>query len=323
MQKETQFLIDMVMKEFGLHIKIFSIYEASLPSELIAALQDREKNYSVLGILFWNRGVSAPTAFRLTTQYLLFQNIPVAIFDNNNTLPRSVFRQPTNPNVVCFRTEPDRISGERVGRYLISKHRKNIVYLNTQPEQSWSQERFAGLSAYCREMGASCKEIILSYEHPGNDTFDYRLYPYMYHEVAHIDMSVKEIKTRRSLVIHHHNFRMFTERVFKFKSIVNEMEQKFNSNNIDAIVCCRDDLSVICTDFLDTKGITIPGQIGVIGFDNTVESAHWQLSSYEFNYSAIFRAMIQHVLGHEWIKRHKQKSGCVVIDGYVVERESL
>ena len=81
--------------------------------------------------------------------------------------------------------------------------------------------------------------------------------------------------------------------------------------------------SKILTRYLELRrqGIAVPGDLCVVGFDDSREAAERDLTSYNVNANGIARSMLQSVL-HPREIRGRRAPTPVDIDGYVVPRGS-
>jgi DNA-binding LacI/PurR family transcriptional regulator len=81
----------------------------------------------------------------------------------------------------------------------------------------------------------------------------------------------------------------------------------------------NDPTAVACLRFLRERNVAVPGEVALVGFDDSPEAAGNDLTSYNFNAPAIARAMLQFVLHPGQARRPHSP---VDIDGFVVERGS-
>jgi DNA-binding LacI/PurR family transcriptional regulator len=74
-------------------------------------------------------------------------------------------------------------------------------------------------------------------------------------------------------------------------------------------------------DFLRRRGVAVPEEISLVGFDNEAESFATGLSSYDFNMAAAVGAMLEHIMGAPLYRRPAEPQPVVVeIPGRVVAR---
>jgi DNA-binding LacI/PurR family transcriptional regulator len=63
-----------------------------------------------------------------------------------------------------------------------------------------------------------------------------------------------------------------------------------------AWVAAKDPLARAALYFLDSKGISVPGDISLVGFDNTTLSAESGITSYDFAFQAMARRIFSFIL---------------------------
>ena len=81
-----------------------------------------------------------------------------------------------------------------------------------------------------------------------------------------------------------------------------------------------DDSTALCAlKYLRSRGIRVPQDIAVIGFDDILLGLGAGLTTYNFNISAVVRAMLDHVFGGPMTRRGK---GPIEIPGVIIERAS-
>jgi DNA-binding LacI/PurR family transcriptional regulator len=63
-----------------------------------------------------------------------------------------------------------------------------------------------------------------------------------------------------------------------------------------AWVCANDYIALHALSYLEKKGIAVPQQIGVVGFDDCEDAINYELTSYNFNLPVVARMMVSSVL---------------------------
>ena len=74
-----------------------------------------------------------------------------------------------------------------------------------------------------------------------------------------------------------------------------------------------------CLDFLESRGIAVPHQIAVVGFDDSPDAIYHQLTSYNFGGDAIMHAIVEHIINPT--VSPPGKNG-LSFDGYIMERRT-
>jgi DNA-binding LacI/PurR family transcriptional regulator len=83
-------------------------------------------------------------------------------------------------------------------------------------------------------------------------------------------------------------------------------EEALLQKEISAWVGANDEFALACLALLWSKGVRVPGEIAVTGFDNTSEAYRHDLTSYSLNAEDAVRAMVRHVISpmHDGIRSH-------------------
>jgi hypothetical protein len=80
-----------------------------------------------------------------------------------------------------------------------------------------------------------------------------------------------------------------------------------------------DNEALVGMRFLRERGIDVPGQISVIGFNNSMEALKHDLTSYYENSEALLRAAVNYVISPAALGRAGRRK-VIAFDGYLVER---
>lgn len=91
--------------------------------------------------------------------------------------------------------------------------------------------------------------------------------------------------------------------------------------SLTAWIGSSDSMALLALDFLLKRGMRVPDDISVVGFDDTTEAFVERLTSYNFNGPAIARAIVTHILSPS---RRPQQRGIAVreLEGFVARRRS-
>jgi DNA-binding LacI/PurR family transcriptional regulator len=76
-------------------------------------------------------------------------------------------------------------------------------------------------------------------------------------------------------------------------------EQALGIPDVTAWVCANDGIAIHALRFLRLRKVPVPEQLSVVGFDNTGDASYNNLTSYEFDVSAIALKMLDHILRPE------------------------
>jgi DNA-binding LacI/PurR family transcriptional regulator len=102
------------------------------------------------------------------------------------------------------------------------------------------------------------------------------------------------------------------------------LKQCLKQNDATAWVCANDRLALETIDFLTWNKIPVPGQISVMGFDDTVEAYNKNLTTYNFHLEEAAYKMISYILNPRQVGRelkwNTEIEGAVVPRGSTAER---
>jgi len=238
-----------------------------------------------------------------------------------NTDPANLKINTSGKRITFFQQTRDYEAGTIMGKYISQVVKKNatILYLNVLSPSIWSQKRLEGIRAQL--MGADITEL-------GSENFLQFFKP-------EAQLSAKVVDIRKQIIGKHldmqdtfqRNFagalnRMLPHLIYGIKEykLVEETDTLLrayfdNPNNPipDAIITCDDRAGVMCVDFLESRGLSIP----VAGFDDSFKSSLRNFTSYNFNNLGVIQAIIQNLL--DPIKRG-EKINTVHIEGFLTIR---
>jgi DNA-binding LacI/PurR family transcriptional regulator/DNA-binding transcriptional regulator YhcF (GntR family) len=88
-----------------------------------------------------------------------------------------------------------------------------------------------------------------------------------------------------------------------------------------AWVAADDHAAIAALKFLRAKAIDVPGQISVLGFDNSTPAIENRLTSFDFNMPLVVQQMLRSIL-HSDIKHGKLFHQYTEVEGMLIERET-
>jgi DNA-binding FadR family transcriptional regulator len=89
-----------------------------------------------------------------------------------------------------------------------------------------------------------------------------------------------------------------------------------------AWVADTDATAIRCLGFLRSRGVDVPGQISLVGFDDTEQAFLRGLTSYNFNVPAIVHAMTEHLVRPQPLRPGAGNGAHADIDGFVNVRRT-
>jgi DNA-binding LacI/PurR family transcriptional regulator len=215
-------------------------------------------------------------------------------------------------------------AGYDIGRFLLNRGHRKIAFVSADHGTQWSVERLRGTEnafaaagfgdgvvRYARTVVPS-KQDIDAIDIKGEcDTIDDLI----------TDIRLKSVRFSRSLkTIDIFNLTVSMRREEAVYGIIGPWFDEISADRtITALVAATDELGIMALDHYAHKGISIPGRMAVIGFDDTPLAHDYSLSSYNFNFAGIARTALTYILN----PRHEMfRESTIECDGIIMERRS-
>jgi hypothetical protein len=210
--------------------------------------------------------------------------------------------------------------GERVGRFLRSLGHRRIAYFTPYHPLSWSEYRYQGLSSALGQAGLPDAAVKYATELSAWSTF---LGP----------SKLPKVKLRWPEELKSFAFRnevqwleiFLRERVDQIAALRRVMQKSFEQALRDerttAWVTVNDAVAAVALEFLNKKGVKVPGDISLVSFDDSYSAIANQITSYNFNVSAIMGEAFRHITG-QGAATASRRAKVVRVDGMVVERKT-
>jgi hypothetical protein len=101
--------------------------------------------------------------------------------------------------------------------------------------------------------------------------------------------------------------------------LVPHFARAVEDTTVSAWIGANDSTAAAALEFLDARGIRVPGDISVFGFDNTPEAFAMDLSTYNFNMRRIASSMFSYIRGPAKF-RAVFPVGTMEVEGETIER---
>ncbi|MBD3418874.1 MAG: hypothetical protein GF398_02030 [Chitinivibrionales bacterium] len=253
---------------------------------------------------------------------------PVAILDlvGGWQIPPSL----SKPFFRMFSVAVSPRSGRQVGRYLLDLKHKSIAYISPFHEAAWSHNRLRGMTEVYRSAGLENAVRLFTFENPP-----------VIHEVyqAAVDSQCSydalrdyydAWKQRNPDFVRHvfdPYFHLYLPHRILTKAAMGEQlgelfEKALEHKEITAWVLANDDVAVPAMEFLKARGLSVPDEISVIGFDDMYNTLRRGITSFNFNIRAIVHLMLGFVLNTKAFNAYQFKKRAIEVDGIIVERRS-
>jgi DNA-binding LacI/PurR family transcriptional regulator/DNA-binding FadR family transcriptional regulator len=277
---------------------------------------------------------------------------PLAIFDSTGE-----FAGPeagSIKNVQVFRIA-SRLAGRQAGRHLASHGHTRIAYLSHVHDSLWSQERLAGLMD-TSEMAGSRRDVVpvvvnntenlidtdfwmgsvpiadvapikAIRSDPGNiqlleDFLRGKKFPKEKRKKFQNDLEA--LKLLRRTAVDPTKFVALRDAIlaqarYEGESIADMLFSDAIRRDCTAWALCNDGLAIKALDYLKRSNVRVPGDVSVIGFDNTMASFEQRLSTYDFNMPGLVHRMLWFINQYDDRKKARPQPP-IEVEGMVIER---
>lgn len=276
---------------------------------------------AVAGYLILASGVDHEFIAR-TTRQLLPSGKPIAILDEATGVPEVPLSQQNQVRI--WQILADAEPAWDLGRYLGQRGHRRVAYFSVEQGTGWSEGRLRGLEAGLRSVFA------------GAEVVPFFMSPESWAEMAR----VREGVARESGLFAQRIGRLMGERLADgFEGQMEDsvfgpamtgyfemaMRETFahaaSDRSLTAWVGANDQTAVPCVRFLRSSGIRVPAEVAVAGFDNSILSSHYGLTSYHFGGDAAIHQMLEFIVRSLSVLLEERR-GAIVVKGRVQVRET-
>ncbi len=203
-----------------------------------------------------------------------------------------------------FRLGTGTRSGYEMGLYLLQTGHRRVAYLSPLHENNWSRRRLDGLRQALSDAGAPppsehTGEVYPLYEH--RDLFRAAPVlveaiqgsvpqPWEFHDIA-VDAVEELVRDNRLDSM----FRNAFKRLLQKEVLLPLMEEALTSE-ATAWVAANDRVAEMCLNFLTSRGISVPGEVSLLGFDDSVTAFVRKITSYGFDRRGLYHTMVEHLV---------------------------
>jgi DNA-binding LacI/PurR family transcriptional regulator len=278
----------------------------------------------VLGYVLFSEDISPPSVESLSLR-LAARGTPVAVFDDSSGLrltPAAV-----SP-IRVFRATDTQTASRRIGRYLLQLGHRRVAYVSPTHGALWSQERLAGLRAAFSEAGVADGVVPITHDliertaqalgegHTTRDVVEQACATLRRSGSPYCRM-VRSMLER----VEHQLFVLMEPELFA--DIEHTLfEKALTATQATAWVTSSDYVASRALAFLGARGVDVPGQVSVVGFDDSTEAFVHGITSYNFDMQSLVRAMIGHTLNPAAAPATGMRGTVVEIEGFITERKT-
>lgn len=295
--------IEHVCRRRGINLEVVGYDPSSdrllLPRTRESLLVRPADHRDIVGIQFWNAGMTPWEHASALLSRLRAAAYPVGVIDEADMLS-SPGRFPFPPVRLTIYAPADGVASARdVGRALVEKGHRRIGYVSTLHDNDWSHSRLAGLQSLCNQTKGEAVIIPRVNARSGQ----------IAQATEKTERAIEELTRARDRILSRLAGRGGALHVRRplshateptIRALPTQMHvprlcrQLVESDRVTAVVGANDTVALSCLRLLRQEYPERP--IAVAGFDNTVEAALEQLSSYEFGIAESVEMAISELL---------------------------
>lgn len=257
---------------------------------------------------------------------------PVAVVNSRGLWGTDLPAVPTGENIRVFSTSPDFEAGLAVGRFLIKKRHTGITFITTDHSPRYSRERQRGLQAAVADVEPH-RGLVLVSPSARQAVTPVTYEPWLKTEMERINDYTAQLLDKKSMGpgLYEHYVQPLISHIrseiaaqiqaaVKRRNLLPLVERALSARENTAWVCVSDTLALVALDFLAAKGIKVPEQIAVVGFDDSEKAFTSNLTSYDFDPIGLFESILTWVLDYPFRVPKNVGEDFYRSRGYVAER---
>jgi hypothetical protein len=250
---------------------------------------------------------------------------PIAVLDEagSPSLPDFARR---NRLLKVFRPTISEASGESMARHLVAMGHRHVAAISPYRDAIWSRNRLAGLADTFRRTDPDAVPVEYTVSMP-NERRDQRLESRALGLLRRSLHRTPEWKTPlpalKGIVA---RLRSELHQAARRERILEALEPCLESalkrKDLTAWVAIDDETAMLVLDFLGRRGLQVPRDVSLVGFDDTAEGARRDLTSYNFDFERINHYILRFLLDPSRTER-AESDGLQRPEGRVVKRGSV
>jgi hypothetical protein len=291
-------------------------------ANLTRVLESTAERAELLGTMLFTAAISPDPVMTLVRKLESFA-VPCAIIDETGVFGFQLGSGPGR-NTRLFSLSWGRSSGEQVGRLLLQLGHRRIAYVTTEVASQWSIDRYDGLRQAMAETGVPEPVTLTAL---AQDPYSWREGPLLDNGGILSQAGRRMLRgirhhppLNRSLLWPEEQVKYLVEANAALKKMAPVFSKMLQDKRITAVVADNDTTAVLCLTLLETRGIRVPQDISVVGFDDEKFALVNNLTSYNFNCRAVILAALRHLLEPSRSANTGPVKKSVEIQGYVVQR---
>jgi DNA-binding LacI/PurR family transcriptional regulator/DNA-binding transcriptional regulator YhcF (GntR family) len=279
----------------------------------------------VLGFVLYATGIPREQVRRLAVQAASLSLPLAALRETGDTALDEAARDHPQARVFSLAMSPRH--GELMGRYLLALGHRKVAYIAPFHEQLWSRNRLEGLRSAFRSAGVAggVLEYVSAEALPQHRDFG-SLFDGVQAAVedmrrlAHAHGGARQVIAESARMLHE-QINEVVELPRPPAQVRKLFAEAARNTDLTAWVGANDAVAREALAFLRERGLRVPRDLSVAGFDDTERQFQQNLTSYNFNCAAVARAMLGHVLNWRPL-RAAASSKTMELDGFINQRRT-
>jgi DNA-binding LacI/PurR family transcriptional regulator len=211
----------------------------------------------------------------------------------------------------------------RMARYLRALGHRRVAYVSPLHWTAWSQDRLEALRAEFHSNAAvtSVEAVVSEMEGdtalPVSSSFSEEINAVLRRRFGDLTSATGTTDHMALRKLQTHAWSL--SRLAALRVVMQPLLKRAASlKGVTAWVCANDDTALSALDFLEQRGVRVPRDVSVVGFDDVFDALGRGLTTYNFDRAGAMCAMVNYFLGPSW--RNQRRAAFTYVQGYVVER---
>jgi DNA-binding transcriptional regulator YhcF (GntR family) len=281
-----------------------------------------------LGFMIWLFGITTVSEVFRDDLLRFLQPLgkPIAVFwDNREPKPLPGIGPDCRIRSFAFMRDFD--IGMQAGQYLLGLGHRRVCCLSAAKNTPWTAERTRGLRTAFNAAGYRDAVVLIAVE-ADDRTAEESDEPSWEHNAATIiRKAIATVATNHTIPMHRDTVatleREFVQGVRREvirKQFAGHFRRLAEDRTITAWVGLNDDIAVEALVYLRSNGANVPGDISVMGFDDSLEAGFLGLTSYCFNGASAMHLMTEYIVRPGSPLMRGGDDEPVIVKGFVHER---
>ncbi|MBD3241985.1 MAG: GntR family transcriptional regulator [Chitinivibrionales bacterium] len=284
---------------------------------------------SVLGFVVFTRGLQGLGLERFV-RLMLGYGKPVAVLDENG-LYAAGRALPRRKNLRIFPIGYSAAPAEAMGRLLLRLGHRRVAYLDPYPQDLWSRNRLAGLRQAWRAAGYADGVVHVPVATPPPAPLYDESGRYMGDVAALMADGLDQrdsVQARLARIVREDRSSALSVHLMRWhgadsltRALAPAIEGLLPRTEITAWAAANDEVAMAVIRGLEARGLRVPHDRSVVGFDDGYDAHLFDLTTVSFNSTAAVQAMVDFIVNPGWRPLSHGARECVVeVNGYVKER---